>query len=475
MFKGQAKSDLIILFWLCVGAILLRVWSFQFTKINHDETTYLIIAREIFQGKMLYVDVWDTKPPGIFLIFGLFQKVFGFSVVAIRLFASVVIGFTGFVLYRLWKRLEAGNRVAILAGAIYIIAASVHKWEYAANTEIFFNLTTALCLYILLGSKTVSHYLLAGLVMGLGFIIKYFVLFDFVAFCLLILLLHLRERPIKWSSVLVRGTTFFLGFLIPFLLVNCWFWYIVQYEAFYEVTYEVTGRYASAFDAGQGLKFFLEFHLIFLPLVVMAYIGALKNRGKTSKLPAWFGVIWLLLIWFSALWPGKFFLHYYFQFLVPLCFLAPLVFVQFSVAGRWLNKIRLWQFGVVFLLFLGTAWVIQKKAFIDKEDHVRNIVNHVHPRLEPGDVVYSEYSHVVYYYLGVSPVEKYIHSTLLTDPEHFQAIGIDPKKEKERILEASPDWIIVYKKPETFIASYINNYCMLDTTLVDDISIYRRQ
>lgn len=50
-------------------SVLLRLFSFFPSVLDHDESTYLIIGREILQGKELYTDVTDTKPAGIFLFY----------------------------------------------------------------------------------------------------------------------------------------------------------------------------------------------------------------------------------------------------------------------------------------------------------------------------------------------------------------------------------------------------------------------
>ena len=49
--------------------ICLRVPSIFESYWYGDEGIYAAVAQEMYQGKMLYRDVWDHKPPLIFLIF----------------------------------------------------------------------------------------------------------------------------------------------------------------------------------------------------------------------------------------------------------------------------------------------------------------------------------------------------------------------------------------------------------------------
>ena len=62
------KPHIILIFFLTVS-VGLRFFSFFPSVLDHDESTYLIIGRDILNGKILYTDVTDTKPVGIFLFY----------------------------------------------------------------------------------------------------------------------------------------------------------------------------------------------------------------------------------------------------------------------------------------------------------------------------------------------------------------------------------------------------------------------
>jgi hypothetical protein len=64
--NGRQSTAIFLLF--CLLAVILRFFSFFPSVIDHDESTYLEMARMILAGKILYVDMIDIKPPGIFLI-----------------------------------------------------------------------------------------------------------------------------------------------------------------------------------------------------------------------------------------------------------------------------------------------------------------------------------------------------------------------------------------------------------------------
>ncbi|MEO0732907.1 MAG: hypothetical protein AAFZ52_08735, partial [Bacteroidota bacterium] len=58
-------------------AIALRWGSFFISVINHDESTYIVIADEMLRGEIYLRDVVDTKPIGIFWIYAALIKLTG--------------------------------------------------------------------------------------------------------------------------------------------------------------------------------------------------------------------------------------------------------------------------------------------------------------------------------------------------------------------------------------------------------------
>ena len=144
------KSEIYIFIILFVLAFILRFFSFFPSIIDHDESTYLVIGNEITKGKILYTDVTDIKPVGIFYITAAFIKIFGRSIFGFRLFVTAVITITSFLLYKTKLHLGHTRNVALASSIIYIFFLSV--WAFygiSVNTEHFFNFFTALALYIL--------------------------------------------------------------------------------------------------------------------------------------------------------------------------------------------------------------------------------------------------------------------------------------------------------------------------------------
>ena len=185
--------------FLILFALIFRIFTYFPTVIDHDESTYIVIANALLNGKTYWVDVIDTKPVGIFLIFGLLQKVFGYAILPIRIFTSVVIGFTGFLTVKSLRLFSGKTRNTWVAGIIYILITSMYTFNgLGPNTEIFFNLFTILSFYLLLKQRGPLVIFLAGCIIGAGFIIKPVVLMDC---CTLSRISPALEEPSAFSSI----------------------------------------------------------------------------------------------------------------------------------------------------------------------------------------------------------------------------------------------------------------------------------
>jgi 4-amino-4-deoxy-L-arabinose transferase-like glycosyltransferase len=204
---------------LLLVALVFRFFSFFPTVINHDESTYILIGREILHGKHYFVDVIDTKPIGVFLFYAVFQWLVGHSILLFRLFVALGVGLTGFGLFAIVDRHLGNRKGAWVAGAGYILMTSIFTYYgVSPNTELFFAGFTVFALWLLLGGTHWWRYLLAGGALGIGFMIKYVVAFDALAFGLLgIWLAHQREG--RWWYGLGRGLIMLISFLVPFALV----------------------------------------------------------------------------------------------------------------------------------------------------------------------------------------------------------------------------------------------------------------
>ena len=61
--------------WLLALALFTRLGTLGDPNFWEDEQLFRYIGKAILDGAVPYVDVWDRKPPGLFLLFALFAAV----------------------------------------------------------------------------------------------------------------------------------------------------------------------------------------------------------------------------------------------------------------------------------------------------------------------------------------------------------------------------------------------------------------
>ena len=305
------------IFFVYIGiSVLLRFFSFYPSTLDHDESTYMVIGRDILNGKLLYSDVTDTKPVGIFIIYAFLHAIFGYSIFLKRLFVAALIGASAHFIYLISKQFFADKKVALWSGGLYILYISI--WGYfglSPNAEVFFNFFTIAGLLFLV-QKNGFTYFTGGLLFGLGFMVKYL-------FCSI--LLPLPCSFLFWRYTKPRALTGGIfsfcpgraGFVLPFMCVNLFFYSGANFSDFYFITYSIPGSYGNQSELWAYFKMVFDFLLRFFPFTILVfYVLFTKNRAFESWHKTFF-IVWIIGVLIAMFLPGKGFSHYSIQLMVP--------------------------------------------------------------------------------------------------------------------------------------------------------------
>jgi 4-amino-4-deoxy-L-arabinose transferase-like glycosyltransferase len=237
-----------------VLVLILRLSAFFAATLEWDESLYLLVADQWVQGHPPYTTVWDTRPPGIYVLFAVGLRVFGHSVVGTRVLAWLFVTATCFFLYRIGSLFERrGWLIGLLAGTLYALA-TVNGGALGSNCEVFFPTFSTLAFAIVLAREDLAGgssrpggwriWGLAGLVLGLGFEIKQNSIFDAAALTAFrILLFQARATPQRDPRALLRELLAMgIGFSLPFLAVTALFALNHQFDAYWFATFTATRR-----------------------------------------------------------------------------------------------------------------------------------------------------------------------------------------------------------------------------------------
>ncbi|MCX6724654.1 MAG: glycosyltransferase family 39 protein, partial [Candidatus Shapirobacteria bacterium] len=189
------KLKKFLMFWpwlLLVLVFLLRLPSLFEPFTYADEGIYLTLGQAIRRGLVLYRDIYDNKPPLIYLLGAFTGNFFNYRLI----FLVWSLG-TIFVFYQLTKLLFPKKRgVILLVTSIFAILISLPLFEgNIANAENFMMLPIIGSFYLIIKileqtKITKGNFLSwfsAGILFSLAILFKVPALFDFLAVVLLCL------------------------------------------------------------------------------------------------------------------------------------------------------------------------------------------------------------------------------------------------------------------------------------------------
>jgi 4-amino-4-deoxy-L-arabinose transferase-like glycosyltransferase len=464
-----ARTSLLVFLGL---ALAMRWGSFFISVINHDESTYIVIADELLRGEVYLRDVIDTKPVGIFWLYALLIKLSGGSIVALRVAAAGAVALGGWLLSRIAARVSGTAVAGYLTGVVYLLACSVFKfYGVSPNTEIFFNLFTigAVGLTVAGGRKRWGG---AGLLLGVGFLIKPFVAAEALAIGLYLIWFYRHQVP----KILSNGLLLVGGFLLPVAGGIGYFAYhdLLPELWFYGV--EVGGRYPVETAWYARPLFVLEYLGRYFPLVVLG--GGAQVRTKwDDKKREWYSYLLLqfVLVAIVTSLTGKQFGHYQIQ-------LHP-------VLALWVGTTA----GVVFADILRRRWVavatgivavalgfVHYLYYAAKPDPPRAIAAYLAPRLEGGETFFAINGHQIAYHLLDRPVPvALVHPSLLFDPVHTVNFQVDPEREAADLLADTTVAYLVAKAGDPALqgelAGRLLPYFGEGEPINDELIVYRRK
>ncbi|HOW25016.1 MAG TPA: glycosyltransferase family 39 protein [Bacteroidales bacterium] len=438
----------------------------------------------MLEGKALYVDLIDIKPPGIFWLYAFFQVIFGQSIPVMRLMTALFAAATAFMIFQFSRLMFGSHRAGVAGGMIYVLFVSTWSgYGISPNTELFFNFFTITGLFVLMKREHWLNDVGAGFIMGLGFIIKYLVLFDLVAFLLYFIILFLRHSP-SWPGfgrLVVRNVLLLVGFGLPFALVNVYFYLTGHFGAFAEIVYFTMARYPREFRLIPAAENIGEFVLLFLPFLFFCFYVLFNRAVQDNRIKDFriLFLIWSVSVLTGIVLPGSGFNHYFIQLMVPVSLQAGLFFHPSNRLPRLMARFSRSVAGLLIVVI--TCLVIMAFSFRDhagKTDTPRQIAAYLKPRLLTEDVIYAaNHFHVLYFLLEKDSPTPYVHASLLTNPDHRRALNIDLERELQRIREKDPVYILIQFKGKNrtdWLNPFLEDHYFIEKQFNNRMQLYRR-
>ncbi len=287
------------LFVALAALIILRLPSLFEPHWYGDEGIYAAITYGMENGKQLYTELWDNKPPLIYHLYSLGNA--HNRLLVIRLL-NLVAGFLSIIgLWKIMERLkisEIGQRIGIMV-AVFLLGTPVIEINIA-NGENFF-VPLGIFAYLALLQKK-PRYFLGGILFGLGFLVKFHPLFDFAAAGLFLLL-----TKTSWKKLWIFAAGFISVMAIQFGIL------FLQGNVNEAISIIFFNNFGYTQSYSHGIRS-LEFRTAIL--LVALLLSVWVHHVKRISQRAFFFILVTLFELYGAFFGGREYTHYLIQ-LIP--------------------------------------------------------------------------------------------------------------------------------------------------------------
>ena len=455
----HSKGRLLLLLVAFAAAFATRVWLFGDPVIQVDEQFYLLAGDRVLQGAIPYVDIWDRKPVGIFLLYAGIRLLGGEGIYQYQLAATFAAGLTAYLIAIMALRLT-NIRGAAMAAVAYPLWLLIFDGG-GGQTPVWYNLAIACAaLFVMrawcddLSERTlITLGVGAMLLTGVALQIKYSAVFEGVFFGLA---LTWRSWTLdrSWSRTTGRALSWALIALAPTLAVIGWYWRTGHFDAFAYANFKSIFLRAEA-PRGTLLLRVLTILGLALPLLLCAMAQWQSWRGQTRSERAerarHFTIGWLIASLCGVAVFGTYFVHYFLPVLVPLTLVCGAMLgdhnagVAIFAGGR-----RLQLSTGAFLILSGLALTVltvpKRLRARGEADQVRALAASIRANMQGCLFVFD--GDPILYHLTRACIP-----TTLAFPNHLNeqteagAVGVDPRREVARILASEKVDIVVDSFP----------------------------
>ncbi len=370
-WKAAGAAGILLLVFL--GAVVItQRWHTREEPFECDIASHAVIAHEMLSGRDLYSDLWDLKPPAIWVTYAAAELLVGYGpnqVLALGILAALVTLGAVFA-----AGMTQGGRTAAIAGAVAWTVICSDLWLQAnqPNIEVFINAFMAWALTLTLGFRGHSFEWKRSVIIGLLFAIASLYKQVTVVMVLALAIAHVMAPPggKDYRRRAFGQVGLWLGIGVgTWALVDLYFVATGRGSIFWATMLEYPRYYSTSLGGSMvanllaGLRFSsipTLWYTSVWPIVIVAALGTMFGLVSGPR-RSWLLVFACLLgAQIAISLPGRFYAHYY-QLLLPgLAIAAGLVagtvFDRLRPGLRWLPQLGAGIALTATLIFTSSAY-----------------------------------------------------------------------------------------------------------------------
>lgn len=461
-------------------AFILRIPGYWLSVvIDWDESMYIVVAREILEGRLPYVSVFQEKPLGAPLIVAGAMAFTGPSILAVRILGSVAVCAIALCLREIALRVGLSRLAALVAAGVFAMLTQ-RLGGLATNTEILFMPFTAAAVWAGLvhlhaadARAQARAVALGGLLFGLAIWCKYISAFAAIAWFGLLVGWWFLSLRASLAQTLRLAALYAVLCWLPSILGAAYYWAIGHWDAFWYANIGFMSRYVGISRPQDELAIEVFRYFWVTRVLYIISIAALL-RWRAHPLAVLVALVWLAAEAVAVIVPWKFWDHYFLLTLPPLCllFATALQGLVERILPRPLFQ-RLARLpaalpGLAAVAVAGVMLATGQLAII-RPDGAREMANLINKDPDPGKTLWVINAHPIIYVLTNTRLPTpYAFPPHLITPYNI-LMPEDPMTELRRVLAARPRYMVMDPKQDRWTVPEMKS--LIHATLARDYEL----
>lgn len=495
-FSKRIGGEAGFLLMICLLFFILRFPSLYEPYWYGDEGVYFTIGKALQHGATLYTDIWDNKPPLLYLFYMIFNDLFSIRSVSLVFGLASVISF--FFLAREFFQQRLTTYITTLLFALFLALPTLEG--NIANAENFLILPVLLSAFFFWRvvknrakehASTNSHswyyFFLSGILLGLAGLFKIVAVFDFSAFLLFALFFDLENSPSAIRTIrqsVKRYVPYVAGFFIPLVLVSIFFLLQGSLSEFLTTVFLRNVSYVGE----KNILFIPQGFLLFKSLLLLLALVLLFFLKEHMSKRTLFILLWLAFSLFNAFFSQRPYIHYQLVLLPSLVLtfgmilsyrtyshkiamsilVGTVVILLYNTFPRWQSNMIIPYYDNFLRFLTGKKTITQYQAFFDSNtprDYA--LADYLSLHTTPEEKVFLWGNNPQVYYLSNTlPTGRYTVSYHISTPEAVAEV-------KHALNNESPRFIVLMPGTELFpftISEYSYKLTITDSAIYEKIN-----
>lgn len=274
------RGSVIVLLTLILLNITLAFYQPLSMWVGIDEGQYLLISKKMLDGWVLYRDIIENKPLGIYLALMPAVLLGGRDIIKLRMYPTLIAGIASFFIYLIGKKLGGQKTGLFAAGIFTFMNAFPGFYGYTMLTDPVANLLVVALFYVMLCLQvSYGSICLSGVLLAAACSVRQ----TSVVMLIPVFAFYSSRSGVRWGKAI---PSFLLGMCIVFvpmllyLALNSALADAVYWTTMYPLTLGVYSFESKLFNFG-------EVSILLSPFILLAFFGLQKLNTAYRVVLLW--------------------------------------------------------------------------------------------------------------------------------------------------------------------------------------------